>query len=157
MEFTYQKINVNNIYVYQSIYMSSSAETYKNDIYYYLYNKNDLVYLGVDIEGSDSIIYYPYYHLYKSDTLYYNFRKLDDISGLTSLIRKGADSTNTYVGTIAFIPFYKDPRWEVNNKYYIDEIKLDSLVFKKEREDILYSYPKDYVKPIEEPVNIFMP
>lgn len=150
--YLYNTIQDDKIYVSQSIHIGNTKQVF----YYYLYNKKDFVFLGINTIG-DSIIYYPYCSLTSHDTIIYDISYLDNINGFTVLVKDVNSSLKEYTGNLIFLNFMDSTTWTLNKELIIEKIRSGNLVLDKKEEEHILKYPDDYQKPINKSIEIFMP
>lgn len=150
--FLYNFIQKDNIYISQDVHIGNNKQSFN----YYLYNKDNLIYLGIEI-NNDSIIYYPYYSLTLHDTIRYDISYLDDINGFTVLIKDIEPFSKEYKGNIAFLNFEEAPSWVLDKDFKMERIQLGNLIFDKIKEENVMKYPDNYQKPIVKSIDVFMP
>lgn len=149
--YLYNSIQNDKIYVSQSTHIGKNKKTY----YYYLQKKENMLFLGIET-NKDSVIYYPYCSFVPHDTTRYDISYLDNINGFTTLV-KDVNSLKEYTGDMAFINFIETPFWVYNKNFKIEKIQSGNLVLKKELEESLLECPDDYHKPVNNPIEVFIP
>lgn len=148
--YLYNTIQDNKIYVSQSIHIGSK----KQNFYYYLYNKNDSVFLGINTIR-DTIIYYPYYSLASCDTIMYDISYLDNVNGFTALVKDINSSLKEYSGNLVFLNFIESTTWILNKELIIEKIQSGNLLLDKKKEERILQHPNDYQEPINKSIDIF--